>query len=165
LSETLVFGARAGAAAAAWVGRSGAGDPQSVVKALEERARRWDKGTPRAAELKHRLRKTMWEDGGIMRSAEGLARALAAVQAVQQEASEGASQLTGKELFDLIELRSAAKVAGVILEAASMRRESRGAHFREDFPDQNDAEWQGHLLVHLSPNGENVWRFEPLSDC
>ena len=107
----------------------------------------------------------MWEDGGIMRTAEGLARAISAVHTIQQEASEGASKLAGKELFDLIELRSAVTVAGVILEAASMRRESRGAHFREDFPDQNDAEWQGHLLVHLSPNGENAWRFEPLSKC
>ena len=165
LSETLVFGARAGAAAAAWAGRAEAGDPQSVVKALEDRTRRWDRGAPRGAELKEHLRKTMWEDGGIMRTAEGLARALAAVQAIQQVASEGTSKLTGKELFDLVELRSAAKVAGIILEGASMRRESRGAHFREDFPDQNDAEWQGHLLVHLSPNGENAWRFEPLSKC
>jgi succinate dehydrogenase/fumarate reductase flavoprotein subunit len=65
-------------------------------------------------------------------------------------------------LLDLIELRSAARVATLILEAALMRRESRGAHFREDFPDQNDAQWQGHLQVHLTPGGENVWQFEPI---
>jgi len=163
LSEMLVFGARAGAAAAAWAGRSENGDPRSMVRAPEERAGRWKRGTPRGAELKERLRKIMWEDGGIMRTAEGLARAIAAVRTLHQEASEGASEPTGKELFDLIELRSAAKVAAVVLEAASIRRESRGAHFREDFPDQNDAEWQGHLQVQLSPSGENLWRFEPLS--
>lgn len=165
LSETLVFGARAGAAAAAWASRSDGGDPQSMVKALEDRSRRWKRGTPRGAELKERLRKIMWEDGGILRTAEGLARALAAVQTIRQEASGGASEPTGKELFDLIELRSAAEVAGIVLEAASRRRESRGAHFREDFPDQNDAEWRGHLQVRLSPSGENLWRFEPLSEC
>jgi succinate dehydrogenase/fumarate reductase flavoprotein subunit len=105
----------------------------------------------------------MWEDGGIMREAKGLSRALASVQAIQQEASIPSSELSGKELLDLIELRSAAKVATIILEAALMRRESRGAHFRQDFPDQNDAEWQGHLQVHLNPGGEKVWQFESRS--
>lgn len=165
LSETLVFGARAGGAAAAWAERSENADPQPVVTVLEDRARRWRRGAPRGAELKERLRRIMWEDGGIMRTADGLARALAAVQTIQQEASEGASELAGKELFDLIELRSAARVAVVILEAAAARRESRGAHFREDFPDPKDAQWQGHLQVQLSPSGANVWRFEPLSEC
>ena len=71
-------------------------------------------------------------------------------------------RLNGKELLDLIELRSAARVATLILEAALMRRESRGAHFREDFPGQNDAQWQGHLQVHLAAGGENIWQFEPI---
>ena len=98
-----------------------------------------------------------------MREAKGLSRALASVQAIQQEASIPSSELSGKELLDLIELRSAAKVAGIILEAALLRRESRGAHFREDFPDQNDAQWQGHLKIHLTPDGRNVWQFEPVT--
>lgn len=163
LSETLVFGARAGSAAAAWASRSAGGDWPSLVKALEDSAHRWSKGAPIGAELKERLRKIMWEDGGIMREAKGLSRALAPVQAIQQEASIPSSELSGKKLLDLIELRSAAKVATIILEAALMRRESRGAHFREDFPDQNDAQWQGHLKVHLTPGGENVWQFEPVT--
>jgi succinate dehydrogenase/fumarate reductase flavoprotein subunit len=163
LSETLVFGARTGKAAAAWAGRSLGGYPASLVKALADRARRWTKGTPVGAELKERLRKLMWEDGGIMRSAQGLSRALAGVQDIQQEASIPSSELSGKELIDLIELRSAAKVAGIILEAASLRQESRGAHFREDFPDQNDMQWQGHLQIHLTPGEEKVWQFEPVT--
>ena len=163
LSETLVFGARAGSAAAAWAGRSQGGDPETLVKALADRTRGWTKGTPVGAELKERLRKIMWEDGGIMRAADGLSRALAAVQEIQQEASIPSSELSGKELIDLIELRSAAKVAGIILEAAALRKESRGAHFREDFPDQNDSQWQGHLQVHQEPGGKNIWQFEPMT--
>jgi fumarate reductase (CoM/CoB) subunit A len=166
LSETLVFGARAGSAAAVWVNRSGGGDRPTLFKALCERARKWSSGTPIGGELKDRLRKIMWEDGGIIREAKGLSRALGAVKDIQNEASASPSksELNGKELLDLIELRSATRVAALILEAALMRRESRGAHFREDFPGQNDAQWQGHLQVHLAPGGENVWQFEPIRD-
>ena len=53
-------------------------------------------------------------------------------------------------------------MATLILEAALIRRESRGAHFREDFPGQNDAQWQGHLQVHLAAGGETIWQFEPI---
>jgi succinate dehydrogenase/fumarate reductase flavoprotein subunit len=162
LSETLVFGARAGSAASAWANRSGAGDRQPLLKALAESSCKWTSGTHTGAELKDRLRKIMWEDGGIIKEEKGLSRALGAVRDIQKEASMSSSKLSGKEIVDLIELRSTAKVATIILEAAFMRRESRGAHFREDFPGQNDAQWQGHLQVHLAPGGENVWQFEPI---
>lgn len=161
LSETLVFGARAGSAAAAWARRSKPEDRQALLKALAGRARKWTNGRPIGAELKQRLRRIMWEDGGIIRAENRLSRARDAVKAIQQEASVPSSELNGKPLLDLIELRSAATVAAIILEAALKRRESRGAHFREDFPDQNDAEWRGHLQVRLTPAGEHVWQFEP----
>ena len=139
-------------------------DRQDLLKELGERARKWSCGTPIGVEGKDRLRKIMWEDGGIIRDEKGLFRALGAVKDIQNEASASSSksELNGKELLDLIELRSAARVATLILEAALIRRESRGAHFREDFPGQNDAQWQGHLQVHLAPGGENVWQFEPI---
>ena len=163
LSETLVFAARAGRAAAEWAKGADDGDRQLIAKALAESARRWLHGARQAAGLKESLKKIMWEDGGIIREAQGLARALAAVQAIEQEAAGPAAAPASGDLVDRIELCSAARVAGLILEAAAMRRESRGAHFREDFPDQNDADWQGHLKVHQSPGGEKVWRFEPLA--
>jgi fumarate reductase (CoM/CoB) subunit A len=163
LSETLVFGARAGSAAAAWANRAGGADRQTPLKELGERARKWSSGTPIGVELKDRLRKIMWEDGGIIREEKGLSRALGAVKDLQNEASASSSEseLNGKELLDSIELRSATSVATLILEAALMRRESRGSHFRQDFPGQNDAQWQGHLQVHLAPGGVKVWQFEP----
>jgi succinate dehydrogenase/fumarate reductase flavoprotein subunit len=162
LSETLVFGARAGRAAAAWAHRTAGADRLPLVQELAEGSRRWSSGAPNGAELKERLRKIMWEDGGIIRQEQGLLRALSAVEDIRREASVSSSPLAPKEMADLIELRSAVRVAAIILEAALKRRESRGAHFRQDFPDQNDAQWQGHLQVHLDPCGEKVWQFEPL---
>jgi succinate dehydrogenase/fumarate reductase flavoprotein subunit len=163
LSETLVFGARAGGAAAARAAGSADGDRQLLLKALAERSRKWLRGPRIGAELKERLRRIMWEDAGIIRHEKGLSRALGAVKDIQEQASGSSSSLNGKELCDLIELRSAASVATVICEAALRRRESRGAHFREDFPDQSDAEWQGHLQVRLGSDGKTVWQFEAIS--
>lgn len=160
LSETLVFGARAGSAAADWAKKAAGCDRKRMSKRLEELSRRWSRGNPAAGDLLSRLRKIMWEDGGIIRNEAGLLRALSAVRGLREEAS-GTSGLAGKELLDSIELRSAARVSEIILEGALKRRESRGAHFREDYPEQNDGEWLGRLEVSLAPSGEDLWRFVP----
>jgi succinate dehydrogenase/fumarate reductase flavoprotein subunit len=163
LSETLVFGARAGKAAAAWASGLKDIDRRALSKAAANRISQWAGCADKGAELMERLRKVMWEDGGIIRNAEGLCRARAAVQEIQEDAFSHPSRPRGKALLDLMALRSATKVAALILEAALRRQESRGAHFREDFPDQDDEHWQGHLHVRLGAGGEPVWRFEPVT--
>ena len=67
-----------------------------------------------------------------------------------------------EEAQQVVDLRFGSRVAGLILEAALQREESRGAHFREDFPDQNDKNWQGHLQVRLGPGGEEIWKFQEI---
>lgn len=161
LSEALVFGARAGSAAAACALGSPNAKWQTIQKPLAEGVSKQACGSRTGAVLKQELRRIMWEDGGIIRDAKGLSRALAAMRALRNEASSATSRPAGKEMLDLIEVRSAAQIAGIILEAAFQRQESRGAHFREDFPEQDDEQWQGHLLVRIGAGGAPVWRFEP----
>ncbi len=64
----------------------------------------------------------------------------------------------------ILELRSGSRTATIILKGALKREESRGAHFREDFPNQDDERWLGHLQVHLTPEGQQVWDFVKRSD-
>ena len=64
------------------------------------------------------------------------------------------------EMHRRIELRLGTQTALLILQAALRREESRGAHFREDFPVEDDGRWRGHLEVALA-GGEPVWSFKP----
>jgi len=103
----------------------------------------------------------MWQDGGIVRNQEGLLRALGTVSEIHDQVVRLSSECESQDLTNALELRSATRVATFILNGALQRRESRGAHFREDFPEQDDERWRGHLQVHVDACGEDVWYFEP----
>jgi L-aspartate oxidase len=90
------------------------------------------------------LRRAMWADGGLLRSATTLDRGLRAQ-------TEGESRLApfltrGQRGRQLFEARCMARVARAILCSAVAREESRGAHFRGDFPLRNDERFQKHSI-------------------
>ena len=91
LSETLVFGARAGSAAARWAAGVSAGGPQSVLPQLQGLAHAWGRAGSSRADLGERLANIMWEDGGILRNQAGLTRALEAVKSISAETQESTS--------------------------------------------------------------------------
>jgi aspartate oxidase len=80
----------------------------------------------------------MWEHAGIERSGAGLALALAATQAWPNKKLEPTRASH--------EQREMAVLARLMLEAASRRTESRGAHFRSDFPLPDDERWLRHQV-------------------
>jgi fumarate reductase (CoM/CoB) subunit A len=161
LSETLVFGARAGSAAAHWAAGVSAGDPKSVLRQLQGLAREWGRAKSSRADLGERLANIMWEDGGILRNQGGLTQALDAVKRISAETQGSTSGPGSQDLKRAIERRAAIRAATLILEGALRRCESRGAHFREDFPKQDDQEWLGHLQVQVTSKGEEAWLFQP----
>jgi L-aspartate oxidase len=133
LLEGLVFGARAGRAAAADhavgapdVGRAGVGDKETPGAARES-----------AGEIAHavrkRVRRLMWERVGILRSRQSLRRALAEFGQI------AAGRLTAPS-------RNFLTVATLVARAALWREESRGAHYRADFPERDDVRWRAHSV-------------------
>ena len=160
LTETLVFGARAGQAASL---RAGQMPPQGGHHVFEDfmPVISRDPGTGtvgRSAELKKMLRKILWENGGILRSKEGLLKAIEVAGHILDEAQNLSLNTAPPEVQNIIELRLGSKTALLILEAALRREDSRGAHFREDFPAEDNDHWQGHLEVSLV-QGKPVWSF------
>lgn len=94
--------------------------------------------------LRKRLQDVMWEDVGVMRTAEGLTRGLERLhdidEAMLQTGVAGDSLAFNLTWHDWLNLRSLLEVSQVIAKAALARKNSRGAHFREDFPASGDLE-------------------------
>ncbi|RPJ41792.1 MAG: FAD-binding protein [Deltaproteobacteria bacterium] len=160
LSEALVFGDRAGKAASRWAGQipppGGKGIWEEIMASISGDL---GTGTSRgSAELKKRVRKMLWENGGILRSKEGLLQTIEAVTQIRDEAQHLSLKTAPSEVQNIIELQLGLKTAILILQAALRREESRGAHFREDFPAEDDSHWRGHLEVSLV-QGKPAWSF------
>jgi succinate dehydrogenase/fumarate reductase flavoprotein subunit len=164
LTETLVFGKRAGDTAAQWAAdakqsssKIGADARRAFLNHSSKKKTDLDSG-----HLTRQLQQVMWKEGGILRNKKGLAKALEAVRNIQQQALESSLERDPNEVQRLLELRFAAATAALIVEAAQKREESRGAHYREDFPDQDDENWKGTLQVQLNSEGEQIWEFHAI---
>lgn len=113
---------------------------ESAVKADPERG----------VALLKQIRRTMADKVGIRRSAAGLQAALASLEGVREELDRA---WDGAFSHPFTEARNALLVAESITRSALTRQESRGAHFRTDFPESSDA-WQHSNEVGLKDNGE-----------
>lgn len=139
LLEGLVFGARAAQAMLA--------DAQTVVavEPAEEARRHVSAGEEQEAErVIADLQASMWAHAGLLRDEASLREGLA----VQEQCSARAAELgAGTSLRRISEARSLCSVAHAILHAALARTESRGAHFRNDFPRRDDANFCKHSVL------------------
>lgn len=136
LTESVVFGTRAGLTAA----QEAALPSQSQVErwlqdySLEQLAflRPGDKQVSK--EIRHKVQATMWKYVGIEREEPGLQKASQILSSILEE------ERHCQPLLDMVE------VSRLITQSALVRKESRGAHQRADFPETN-VEWQGNLLI------------------
>ena len=92
--------------------------------------------------LRNKLQEAMWEDVGVMRTKAGLARGLKRIAGISDELKEvGVSPdnlAFNLTWHDWLNMRSLCDISEVIAKAGLARENSRGAHFREDFPDPGD---------------------------
>jgi L-aspartate oxidase len=101
----------------------------------------------------HALQSTTTEHAGVLRSEGGLAAAATQLDALLEKGCSDPGT-EGWQATNLLTLGSA------LVQAARMRTETRGSHWREDHPDTDDDRWAGHLDVRLQ-EGELVVRFRP----
>jgi len=139
LLEGLVFGARAAKAILE------DGLPLIIADASRQRGELSDQEQPEPIEVKvEALRREMWADGGLLRSESLLVDGLQRQSDIEGSLSSPRSGV--KERRPLLEAQSLCRVARAILCSALARKESRGAHFRNDFPKRNDSEFQKHSI-------------------
>jgi succinate dehydrogenase / fumarate reductase flavoprotein subunit len=160
LMETLVFGKSAGAAAAAYAARAAAtalepSDLDTVAATYRAWFERKDGEDPSA--LRTELQQTMDRYANIFRNATDLAEGLRRVRAIKDRFSRvrvvDQSKVFNLNLSDALETGHMIDLAEVILVGAQARTESRGAHFRTDYPKRDDGQWMKHTLARPIPSG------------
>ena len=115
-------------------------------------------GGRRISEIKDELGTMMNEKCAVFRTQEGLSEAQETIRRLKEEAAVAAIDDRGtvfnQDVLGAIELGYMLDVAECIVIGALERKESRGAQFRLDYPERNDAEWLKH--INLSLNGGDV---------
>jgi succinate dehydrogenase/fumarate reductase flavoprotein subunit len=147
LSETVVFGRRAGSTAAQWASGQRASAQRASGRSLEKE--KLDSFQPElpvpggddSESLLTELKTTMWNKVGLVRSEKGLKESLDEVESLNQRLIDQRP----KSLRSWLTVSHALTAARLVIRAALLRKESRGAHFREDFPQTND-EFQGNYI-------------------
>ena len=165
LTELLVFGARAGRAAAEYAS-TGADPSSSLLAQAEDEKRRLERdflhkmdGTERPATIREEMQETMEQGAGIYRSGEGLTRAADRLRELQQRflnvAVQDSSRTFNTELTSVLELSAMLDVAESMIHSALWREESRGAHQRTDFTDRDDERFLAHSLTYRNSDGSS----------
>ncbi len=178
LMETLVFGRRAGISALAYIAGKDFGEiGQGAVAKEEKRKKEWiantgKKGARMPREIRMEMGKAMDDHAGPFRDASSLEAGRKALDALRKETvmvSEH-SGVFNAELEAAYELSFMLELAGCIVESALARKESRGAHFRTDFPERDDRNWLKHITCERGAEGPKlgyrdvrVTRFKPVA--
>ncbi|MYC75375.1 L-aspartate oxidase [Candidatus Poribacteria bacterium] len=149
LLECLVYGARAGTSAATFTALQPSHPPAISLADNTEMSQvphiEADLASSVEA-IKDAIRETLWENVSIERNGEGLRQTLAGLQDLTTSLGNVPAKPTPSDIA-LIEVVNMLNVALMITESALARTESRGAHYRADFPTRDDIDWHRRILI------------------
>ena len=162
LSDLLVFGKRAGHHAAAFAKTHGAGrvDDQQIERTAREALLPFEHATAGGEspyQIQHELQEMMQHNVGIVRVEHELEVALKEIEHLKQRAAKAG--VYGNREFNngwhtALDLPNLLTVSEAIARAAIERKESRGGHFRDDFPEKKADYSTFNIMVKQGPNGE-----------
>jgi succinate dehydrogenase / fumarate reductase flavoprotein subunit len=157
LVDLVVFGRRGGKALGEFCRRADYAPlpPQAEAEAHDALAElRASRGRERVGTVRSELQRVMMDNVGVFRKAAGMRAALSTVRALKERYTQiglddrGATFNT--DLLEAFELGALLDLAEVTTASALQRTESRGAHYRDDFPERDDTHWLKHTLASCS---------------
>lgn len=174
LPELLVFGARAGRAAAEYASSATPGRVSTVLACgrveqdrMERDLTRHTEGSVRIADIRTEMQQTLETSAGIYRDGDSLTKGADKLRALRDRFGgarlDDHSRAFNTELVAMLELSSMLDVAECIVACALAREESRGAHQRTDFPARNDQRFLAHSVIHRQPDGSSRVSYLPVT--
>ena len=163
VANSTVFGGIAGDTMADWLAteRESFGPDEDILAAEATRCLHpFTKAPGDVNQLRERLMDLMWDDVGVVRDASGLARGLLSLDALEAELLE-CGVADGDRAFNLtwhdwMNIRSLVETSRVITLAALRRENSRGAHFRSDFPEPGDLATSTYTVARKGTGGLTI---------
>ncbi len=169
LLDLVVFGKHAGLTAVEYVKSvdwAKLPDDAEAGARSEFDALRNGSGETNAYDLAHEMKNVMFADVGVYRTEAGMAEALEKVRDMQKRYQHVRVSDTGKvfntELLNAWELGNMLAVSEAVAASALNRKESRGGHAREDYPERDDANWLKHTLI-VKKDGELKISYKPVT--
>ena len=173
LPECLVFGARAGSAAARYAAAAAPSGRAILAQAADEQRRLEldllgrTGGRERMSTIRTRMQATMEGAAGIYRDGDTLAKAADQLRELRERAAtatlDDASRTFNTELTAALELAGMLDLAESMVACALHREESRGAHQRTDFPARDDRRFLAHSLVYREADGPPRVEHQPVT--
>ncbi len=168
LLDLLVFGRRSGLAMKDGIkGYEIPSISTDPLKQVEDKIKQLldHKGKEKIDPIRQGMQRVMMDCGSVFRNEEGLKKGVEKIRILKERYKDIEIVDKGKhfnfELMEAIELGHQLELSEVILLSALHRRESRGAHFREDFPLRADRYYLKHTLIYKTPKGPEV-KYKPV---
>ena len=134
-------------------------DPAKEVRELVERLRT-STGAERVSVLRKELQEEMDKNAQVFRTEESLQSVTTTIESLRDRYQNIGIQDRGKrfntDLLEAIELGFLLDIAEVVVYSARNRKESRGGHMRDDFPDRNDADYMQHTMAYLTGDAHSA---------
>ena len=163
LLDINVFGKRAGKNAVEYVKTASfvslPDDPAKAIRQLLQQLSA-STGTERIAAIRKELQDSMDRNAQVFRTEESLIEVTKVIENLRERYKNIAVQDKGKrfntDLLEAVELGFLLDLAEVVVYSAMSRKESRGGHFREDYPDRDDANFMVHTMAYLAGDAHST---------
>ena len=154
IAEIFAMGGIAGRKAALKAREIGRpGSPEKEIVAEKARLESLlSKGNRHPKELRRSIKDVMWHRVGIIRKGTDLEEALGRVEELRSSILKLRIR-DFRELIKSLELQNMLILTEMVCRAALLRTESRGAHYRSDYPEEDNANWLKNIVIHKQDSG------------